>query len=180
MSPLVLSALVVAHNEEERLAECLERLAFADEIVVVLDKCTDGSKEVAARFTGRLVEGSWEFEGDRRNVGIDWCNGEWILEADADQWVNEALAREILAVIADPQGDIFNIPVDNHVGGKWVRFGWGGNFGKNGYPGLFRKGVKSWGRQRIHPHLTVTGEQGPDLTAAVVHHIDKNITVQTH
>ena len=58
MSPLVLSALVVAHNEEERLAECLERLAFADEIVVVLDKCTDGSKEVAARFTGRLVEGS--------------------------------------------------------------------------------------------------------------------------
>ena len=32
-----LSALVVAHNEEARLADCLEKLAFADEIVVVED-----------------------------------------------------------------------------------------------------------------------------------------------
>ena len=33
-----LSALVVAHNEEAQLAECLECLGFADEILVVLDK----------------------------------------------------------------------------------------------------------------------------------------------
>ena len=72
-----LSALVVAHNEEDQLADCLEQLDFADEIVVVLDKCTDGSKEIAARFTDRLVEGSWEIEGDRRNKGIEACDGEW-------------------------------------------------------------------------------------------------------
>jgi len=32
-----LSALVVAHNEEKQLADCLETITFADEIVVVLD-----------------------------------------------------------------------------------------------------------------------------------------------
>ena len=32
-----LSALVVARNEEAQLAACLATLAFADEIVVVLD-----------------------------------------------------------------------------------------------------------------------------------------------
>ena len=46
-----LSALVVAHNEEKQLAQCLECLAFADELVVVLDKCTDGSDAIAALFT---------------------------------------------------------------------------------------------------------------------------------
>src|SRR3546814_15725190 len=33
-----LSALVVAHDEEARLADCLDELRFADEIVVVLDR----------------------------------------------------------------------------------------------------------------------------------------------
>ncbi len=40
MSAPGLSALVVVHDEEGQLADCLERLAFADEIVVLLDACT--------------------------------------------------------------------------------------------------------------------------------------------
>jgi hypothetical protein len=42
-----LSALVVARNEELLLADCLSCLGFADEIVVVLDRCTDNSREIA-------------------------------------------------------------------------------------------------------------------------------------
>ena len=171
-----LSALVVAHNEEHRIKACLERLAFVDEIVVVLDRSTDGTKAIAETFTERLLEGSWELEGERRNAGIDFCRGEWILEVGADEWITPDLGGEIRRVIENPNGDIFNIPVHNHVGGTWVRYGWGGNFGKNGYPGLFRKGVKTWGSERIHPRLTVTGVQGPELENALVHHIDDDIS----
>ena len=67
-SPPALSALVVAHNEEDQLAECLASLAFADERVVVLDRCTDGSGDVARGFTDRIVEGAWPREGERRNA----------------------------------------------------------------------------------------------------------------
>ena len=80
-----LSALVVAHNEQAQLADCLETLRFADEIVVVLDRCTDGSRDIAARFTNRLLEGDWPVEGDRRNDGIAACTGPWVLEIDADE-----------------------------------------------------------------------------------------------
>ena len=52
-----LSALVVVRNEERQLAECLGRLEFADEIVVVLDRCTDRSKEIAERLGARVLEG---------------------------------------------------------------------------------------------------------------------------
>ena len=62
---------MVAHNEGEQLTECLERLSFADELVVVLDKCTDDSDTIAALFADRIVEGSWDIEGDRRNTGLD-------------------------------------------------------------------------------------------------------------
>src|SRR5688500_5961357 len=125
-----LSALVVAHNEAHQLADCLERLRFADEIVVVLDKCTDASKEVAARFTGRIVEGSWEIEGERRNLGIAACRGAWILEVDADERVPRALAEEIRRVVAAPAGDWYLIPVDHYIGTRLVRHGWGAWFGK--------------------------------------------------
>ena len=60
-----LSALVVAHNEEAELAGCLESLRFADEIVVLLDRCTDRSRDIAAQYTDHLIEGAWEIEGER-------------------------------------------------------------------------------------------------------------------
>ena len=77
-----LSALVVAHNEEKQLAACLETLKFADEIVVVLDKCTDGTKAIAEAHGAKTVEGAWHIEGHRRNTGLDACGGDWILEVD--------------------------------------------------------------------------------------------------
>jgi len=58
-----LSALVVAHDEERQLADCLSCLGFADETVVVLDRCCDRSREIALRFTERLVEGAWQAGG---------------------------------------------------------------------------------------------------------------------
>jgi glycosyltransferase involved in cell wall biosynthesis len=48
-----LSALVCAQNDEARLADCLRGLEFCDEIVVVADRCTDRSQEIARHFGAR-------------------------------------------------------------------------------------------------------------------------------
>ncbi|WP_417940783.1 glycosyltransferase, partial [Enterococcus faecium] len=95
-----LSALVVAHNEERQLQECLGALRFADEIVVVLDRCTDGSTAIAERLADKVIEGGWPIEGDRRNTGIDACSGDWIVEVDADERLPPELAAEIRDTIA--------------------------------------------------------------------------------
>ncbi|HUT49856.1 MAG TPA: glycosyltransferase family 2 protein [Alphaproteobacteria bacterium] len=173
-APSSLSALVVAHNEEAQLADCLEALAFADEIVVVLDKCTDGSKAVAARFTKTLVEGAWEIEGPRRNAGIDACSGDWILEVDADERVPDALAEEIRATIATAAPGAYNIPFDNYVGKRLVRHGWGAAWGVNSTARLFAKGCKRWGDQRIHPAVELKGTRGR-LNAAMIHYVDAGV-----
>ncbi len=171
-----LSALVVAHNEEDQLAECLEQLKFADEIVVVLDKCTDGTKAIAAKFTNKLLEGSWEIEGPRRNAGINFCTGDWVLEVDADERVPEALAQEVRQVIGSTSYDWHEILVDNYIGDKLVRWGWGASFGKAAYPGLFKKEVKTWGNQRLHPRLEWRGKKGPMLTNRLDHYVDRNVS----
>ena len=137
-----LSALVVAHNEEAQLADCLSRLNFADEIVVVLDRCTDRSRDIACEFTGNIVEGAWEREGPRRNTGIAACHGEWIVEIDADERVSPELAAEIRAAAEHSQADWHLIPIDNYIGNRLVRWGWGASFGRSAHAGLFRKDAK--------------------------------------
>jgi len=176
MSDIFLSALISVHNEEDQLAECLERLKFADEIVVLLDKCTDTSGEIAKSYTDRVFEGSWEKEGHRRNAGIEHCRGTWVFEVDADERVPDNLAEEILTTVKTTRYDWHEILVDNYIGGQLVRWGWGASFGKAAYPGLFRKGVKEWGLQRVHPSLKWSGEKGPMLQNRLEHYVDRDIS----
>jgi len=175
-----LSALVVAHNEEKRLPACLEHLRFADEVVVVADKCTDATRDIALGFGARVVEGRWDIEGDRRNTGIEACTGDWVLEVDADEHVPAELAAEVRRTIATTPFDWHEILVDNYIGERLVRHGWGASYGKAAYPGLFRKGVKTWGRDRVHPSLTWRGRKGPMLTCRLNHYVDRNISDMIH
>lgn len=171
-----LSAVISVHNEEHQLRECLETLGFADEIVVLLDKCNDGSKEIATEFTDRLIDGNWAIEGERRNAGIEACRGKWIFEIDADERVSDDLAAEIRATVQTTKADWHEILVDNYIGQRLVRWGWGASFGKAAYPGLFRKGVKRWGMQRVHPSLEWSGSKGKMLKNRLVHYVDRDIS----
>lgn len=178
MSHQSLSALVCVHNEEHQLADCLEHLVFANEIVVVLDKCTDGSKAIAEKFQAKIVEGSWDIEGDRRNTGIQACSSDWVFEVDADERVPVVLADEIQSVISTSIFDYHEIPVDNYIGERLVRWGWGASYGKAAYPGLFKKGVKEWGPQRVHPSLKWKDKKnkGQMLRSRLVHLVDRDIS----
>ena len=69
MNAPAISALVVVRNEEARLDACLASLRAADELVVVLDRSTDRSAEIAR------AHGAWwnlvsrpQFAGARLTV----------------------------------------------------------------------------------------------------------------
>jgi glycosyltransferase involved in cell wall biosynthesis len=175
-----LSALVVAHNEESDLDACLASLAFADELVVVLDRCTDGSLDIARAHNARVEEGAWEIEGHRRNLGIEICSGGWILEVDADERVSPALASEIRETIGTSPYGHFLIPYHNYVGDRLVEFGWGPGWGVSATVRLFAKDAskgpaKRWGDQRIHPALVLEGEAGR-LREYMMHYVDRDIS----
>lgn len=174
-SPVRLSAVLVAHNEAAQLADCLATLQFADEIVVVLDRCTDDSAAIARRFTDRVIEGAWEIEGPRRMAGLAVATGDWIFEVDADERVTPALAAEMRRVIADAPFGYFKVPVANHVAGRWVRYGWGAYNGVSATPRLSARGAKRWGDQRVHPKLALDGA-AMWLEQPLIHHVDRDFS----
>ena len=52
----LLSVLIVINNEEKQIEACLETVNFANEIVVILDKCNDNSEKIAKKYTSKLYK----------------------------------------------------------------------------------------------------------------------------
>tara|TARA_B100000989_G_scaffold248028_1_gene195417 strand:+ start:1805 stop:2560 length:756 start_codon:yes stop_codon:yes gene_type:complete len=171
-----LSVLLVVSNEEKQISKCLKTIKFADEIVVVLDKCTDNSERIARQFTNRIFKGSWNIEGERRNFGISKCSNEWIFEIDADERVSMALQKEIKFIINNTDKDFFLVDVNNYVGNKLVKYGWGAYFGKSSYPGLFKKNFKIWGNERVHPQLKFITKKRGKLKNCITHYYCKSLS----
>ena len=97
------SACVIARNESAQLADCLERLVWADEIVVVDDESTDETVQIARRFTPRVfVRPKQDDFSAQRNFALEQALGDWALFVDADECVTDALRDEILAAVERP------------------------------------------------------------------------------
>lgn len=163
-----LSALVCVHNQEARLAECLRKLSFCDEVIVVADRCTDRSQEIARRAGAVVIDGIFPMESQAMAAGVAACSGDWILEVEPDELVDAALAWEIRAVLQlRPDGDWYELPIDNYVGDELVRGGWAGGLSIRHAPRLYRRGLKSWEPRRFCAPTAMAGRPGGMLKGAI-------------
>ncbi|MGB0575804.1 MAG: glycosyltransferase family 2 protein [Alphaproteobacteria bacterium] len=174
MSEVKLSLLIVAHNEEQQIADCIKSGAFADEIVVLLDRSTDQTGDIAEKLGAKLVPGAWPDEGERRSAGIEACSGDWVLELDGDERITPELATEITDTLPVTSADYCVIPFRNYVGGRYVQYGWGAYNGVGGKAALFRRGKKHWHSGTVHPKITLEGQRG-EMIAGIDHYVDDDM-----
>ena len=80
-----LSVTLIVRNEQDNISRLLPMLNFADEIVVVDTGSTDGTVEVAKRYTDKVYSFTWQDDfAKARNYAISKANGEYIMWLDAD------------------------------------------------------------------------------------------------
>ena len=148
------SACVIARNEADEVADCLARLTWADEIVVVDDESTDATVKVAERFTRHvLVRPKRDDFAAQRNFALDAAVGDWVLFVDADERVSEALREEILTAVRAPD-----------VAGYFLRrqdvnFGYAFRYGESMRAPILRLARRGAGRfhGRVHETWRVSG-----------------------
>src|SRR4030042_5962705 len=89
------SALIIALNEEDHIASCLESVTWADEVIVVDAGSTDRTAQIASRMGAKVLCHPWEGYAPQRRFALENAHNEWILVLDADEIVSEKLRKEI-------------------------------------------------------------------------------------
>jgi glycosyltransferase involved in cell wall biosynthesis len=95
-----LSAVIITLNEEDRIGECLESVAFCDERVVVDAHSTDRTRELAAANGARVLERDWPGYRSQKEFAVAAAKNDWVLCLDADERVSPELRAEIEALRA--------------------------------------------------------------------------------
>ncbi len=93
----MLSAVILARDEEDRIAACLRAVAFADEVLVLDSGSTDGTVAIAEACGARVIRADWPGYVAQKNRALAEARGDWILSVDADEVVDAELATSIRA-----------------------------------------------------------------------------------
>ena len=170
MSPL--SVTVITRNEASDLADALQSVAWADEIVVVDAESTDDTVAIARRFTRRVEVRAWPGYIAQKNYAASIATHDWILSLDADERVTPALATEIRSRLSSsPTEAAFRIPrVTWHLG-RWIR-------STDWYPDfqlrLYDRRAAEWTGRYVHEAVTVRGAVG-QLRGELQHYAYRDI-----
>jgi tetratricopeptide (TPR) repeat protein len=106
---VLLSVCLIAKNEEQFLAECLDSVrSVADEIILVDTGSTDRTIEIAQSYGCRVLHRAWDDDfSAARNAGLAMARGRWILCLDADERLadpSRALPSAILSATPEVGG----------------------------------------------------------------------------
>ena len=166
---------LIGHNEAHNLPRTLDSVRWADELVYVDCESSDGSAEVARRYTGKVfTKPNLINLNINKQFAIDQATTDWVFYLDADEVISDALREEIRAVMAaDPKEAAFKLPRRNRFFGQWLRHG-------GQYPDtqlrLFRRNRARFPCRHIHERLDVDGTVGT-LREAMDHYTMDTVAV---
>lgn len=152
-----LSAVLIVKNEAVALAECLEKLTWADEIVVLDSGSSDNTLEIARQFTEHVYsDADWQGYGIQRQRAQARATGDWILMVDADEHVTPALRDAIRAVVdTNDQNAVYAVARLSWCFGRFIRHsGWYPDYVVRLYP----RSRGFYGDEKVHERLHYPAE----------------------
>lgn len=152
-----LSVVLATYNEEKNITACLKSCkSIADEIVVVDGESTDNTVVKAQKLGAKVygVENRAMFHINKQ-IALQKATGDWILQLDADERVDEELRMSIRQVVkTNPKEAGFYLKRKNFFLGHWLKKG-------GQYPDpvvrLVRRGHARFPQKTVHEQIVVKG-----------------------
>lgn len=119
-----ITVAVLAGNNQDIIAECLQSASWADELLVILDdRSSDRTAEIARSLGARVAVNRFEDFAQQRNFGLAQARTEWLFYLDSDERATPALAQEIREKMGDSAYAGWWAPRRNYIWGKETRHG---------------------------------------------------------
>lgn len=167
-----LSVTIITLNEEKNIADCLESIKWADEIVVIDSGSTDRTVEICKQYTDKVFFNPWPGMNEQKALAMQRAEGPWILNIDADERVSPELKDAIVEALENPLYDGYRFPRKNYFIGRWMRHGgW--------YPDhvlrLFKKEHAFYGGINPHDRVIIKTGKVSTLKAHLLHYTYSSI-----
>jgi glycosyltransferase involved in cell wall biosynthesis len=166
-----ISIALITLNEEANLPRTLESVMplvrdGQGEIIVVDSGSTDRTLEIARSHGAKIFIEEWKGFAAQKNSAMEKASGNWVLQLDADEALEEELAEEINREL-DESGSLvgFWIPRKNFFLGRWIKHG---GFYPDPKLRLIRRGAGKFEEYGAHPTIKVSGPTGT-LKHALIH-----------
>jgi len=163
-----LSCCIIAKNEADRIARCIEAvLPIADDIVVVDSDSTDDTMAIAKRLGARIFNRKWEGYGPQKRFSEDCAKHEWILNLDADEVLTTKLAEEIKLLLAsEPPLRAYRFKqVTVYPGDQKPRL-WAD---AHNYVRLYDRRAVRFRQSLVHDTVDLAGHEAGQLTGDALH-----------
>jgi len=152
-----LTACVIARDEEDVLPRCLDSVAFAAELVMVVDdRSRDGTEKVARERAARVEVRPYGGDGDQKRFCVSLASRDWVLILDPDEVLCPSAAQELQALLEDPPEDLAGVEINRvtwHLG-RWIRHG---DFHPDWKLRVFRRSRARWVGLDPHARVEVDG-----------------------
>ncbi|GAL24184.1 putative two-domain glycosyltransferase [Vibrio variabilis] len=118
-----IAAIIITKNEEASLEECLQSVAWVDEIIIVDSGSTDGTQKIAEKYGAKFfVNSEWPGFGKQKQLAQSYTDCDWVLALDADERIDDVLQQEIQTMlIAPPKNAVFSLNELTWVFGRFLR-----------------------------------------------------------
>lgn len=117
-----ITPFVLTLDEEPNVGRVLERLAWADRVVVVDSHSTDRTVPIAKSFPNvELYSRGFDTFAGQSNFALEKIDTEWVLALDADYVVSDELLDEIDRLPESPPESGFFVPFRYRVLGRVLR-----------------------------------------------------------
>jgi glycosyltransferase involved in cell wall biosynthesis len=159
---LLLTIVIPTLNEGWQIADALEALRWADEVIVADGGSSDDTVKIARAHGATVLEVTGQTIAGQRNAAIARARNEWVLALDADERVSDALRQELRATLVAPAHGAYRIPRENRY------------FDRPGRPGRQDWHVRLFPRSRrfvdtrVHERLEPVVDAGM-LRAPILH-----------
>ncbi len=91
-----ISVVIIAFNEEKNIAQAIESVGWADEILVVDSESTDNTRQIAESLGAKVLTRSWLGFSKQKQFAADHAAHNRVFSLDADERVSDDLRNEIL------------------------------------------------------------------------------------
>jgi glycosyltransferase involved in cell wall biosynthesis len=94
-----LTVIIPTYNEENYIADCLQSVSFANQIIIVDSYSTDTTLQITKNYSCEVIQRKFDNFSNQKNAAIALAKSNWILFLDADERITEKLKIEILETI---------------------------------------------------------------------------------